>query len=839
VNTGARIYNLFPLLFGPVRRWAEQLPRIGAMGFDWVYLNPFHAPGAAGHLYAARDHERLHPLFRGGDLRPDDQIIRDFVREANANGLRVMMDLVVTQLARDAVLVARHPDWFVHDAPARRDAAEADEADASAEPEDIARFDYGAAAARRGQAAYWADYIYRHIDLGIEGFRCARACRVPAELWHALIDTARSFAPASLFVADTAGAGLPEIEALRPAGFDYVLSAAKWWDFRSDWLLAQQEQLRRVAATISFPESHETPRLAAELGPMDAGQLQAHARLRYLFAATFSAGVSMPAGYEYGFTRPLDSARTRPEAWEQPRYDLSGFIAAVNGLKAALPVLAEEGPQRRITAPRAPVIGLLRQSEDRAACALTLINADARVPHSVEPGALLAATGTHHGGLRDVTPERRPAELVPGTPLALAPLEARLFVAERLPTGPRESLPITEAESESRLRALAEQRLAIEAVEPEIDGGRHPVKRCVGDLLEVSADIFGDGHEQIAAVVKHREAGETVWRETPMTHLGDDRWSARLPLTRCTRLTYTVEAWRDLFGTWRADLLKKRDAGQDVAAELYEGRDLLAQALDGAAGDVRQVLESLAQRLDVAEGFAQKAAELLLSGEVTRLMARFGPRGNPTVYRQLEAVVDRTAARFSAWYEMFPRSMRTATAPSTTRSHGWSMSATSASTWSVSRRSTRSAAPGASAATARRRQDRTIQATPTRSAPRRAAIPRCIPGSARWTISAACWMRRAGRVWRLRSISPASAHPTIPGSASIRTGSSGGPTAASSPPRTRRAATTTSSTSGSTARRCPRPGTPCAMPCCSGQSRACACSASTGPRPGPSRSGNG
>src|SRR5690606_1604335 len=269
-----------------------------------------------------------------------------------------------------------------------------------------------------------------------------------------------------------------------------------------------------------------------------------------------------------------------------------------------------------------------------------------------------AATGAVYEELRDVTPERAPVQLLPGAAVGLGPLEVRVLVANRLPTGPRQHLPVPEATTEARLRALADQRVTIENVYPELDDGRHPVKRCVGDVLEVWADIFCDGHEQIAAVVKYHEADRPDWREVPMVHFDNDRWTARVPLTRCTRLTFTIEAWRDLFGTWRADFLKKRDAGQDIVVELQEGRELLVQAIESAPGEVRTVLMSLAQRLEVAEGFAQMASEVLLSDEVTQLMARFGPRGNVSVYRnELEVTVDRTAARFSAWYELFPRSM--------------------------------------------------------------------------------------------------------------------------------------------------------------------------------------
>ncbi|HLO75366.1 MAG TPA: alpha-amylase family glycosyl hydrolase, partial [Magnetospirillum sp.] len=113
MTSGPRLYNLFPLLVGPVARWGDELPRIAAMGFDWVYVNPFHAPGFSGSLYAVKDYFRLHPDLDDG--RPMDEQLGEFVRRAEGVGLRVMMDLVVNHTSKDADLVAQHPDWFVRD----------------------------------------------------------------------------------------------------------------------------------------------------------------------------------------------------------------------------------------------------------------------------------------------------------------------------------------------------------------------------------------------------------------------------------------------------------------------------------------------------------------------------------------------------------------------------------------------------------------------------------------------------------------------------------------------------------------------------------------------------
>ena len=204
----------------------------------------------------------------------------------------------------------------------------------------------------------------------------------------------------------------------------------------------------------------------------------------------------------------------------------------------------------------------------------------------------------------------------------------------------------------ARLRRLSAERVTIENLWPEIDGGRHPVKRVVGDVFEVWADIFCDGHEVLAACVRYRDVRGRGSREEPMRMVDNDRWRGEFRLERNTRYRYTVEAWRDLFATWREDLLKKRKAGQEIALELREGRELVREA----AARTPEVLDEWLRRLEAAtESAALETA--LLSEELLSLMRRCGPRTNVTRYRQeLEVVVDREQARYGAWYEMFPRS---------------------------------------------------------------------------------------------------------------------------------------------------------------------------------------
>jgi starch synthase (maltosyl-transferring) len=200
------------------------------------------------------------------------------------------------------------------------------------------------------------------------------------------------------------------------------------------------------------------------------------------------------------------------------------------------------------------------------------------------------------------------------------------------------------------------RRVVIERVEPEIDGGRHPVKRGVGETFEVEADIFQDGHDAIAATLRHRRASSATWETSPMHQVGDDRWRGVFPLPAVGRYRYTIEAVPDPFVSWRTEIARKAAASQTVPVDLADGVILLRAARDRAAGPEREALAGYATRLAAV---TDAAAALAIADEPTLglLMARHLDRRSATVYdRELEVVVDRPAAWFGAWYEMFPRS---------------------------------------------------------------------------------------------------------------------------------------------------------------------------------------
>lgn len=195
-------------------------------------------------------------------------------------------------------------------------------------------------------------------------------------------------------------------------------------------------------------------------------------------------------------------------------------------------------------------------------------------------------------------------------------------------------------------------RVVIEHVQPEIDGGRFPIKRVVGERVVVEADAFADGHDELSCVLRVRAAEEATWREIPMRALPNDRWRGEFRVERLGRYLYTVEAWPDPFHTWSRDLVRRLEAGQDVSVDLQIGAQLVEAATARAEGQDADALRDAARALTSAQG-----DHTALSEKLRRLMARHPDRSLATRYeRELEVLVDRPRARFGAWYELFPRS---------------------------------------------------------------------------------------------------------------------------------------------------------------------------------------
>jgi starch synthase (maltosyl-transferring) len=213
-------------------------------------------------------------------------------------------------------------------------------------------------------------------------------------------------------------------------------------------------------------------------------------------------------------------------------------------------------------------------------------------------------------------------------------------------------------EENSVIAVAHSRRVVIENVKPQVDCGRFAIKRTIGERVLVTADIFADGHDVLRAVLRHRPASETEWQEVPMEPQPNDRWQGEFAVPTQGRHLYTLQAWIDHFQSWSRDLEKKFEAAQDIAVDMLAGIQLIeATAARAGRRDKSSLTAAAAQIRTLAATDLARAVEKASSPELKALMIRNADRRRATTYgRELAVIVDREKARFSAWYEMFPRS---------------------------------------------------------------------------------------------------------------------------------------------------------------------------------------
>ena len=643
----ARIYHVHPLVAGPLAAWPDLLARVRAMGFDHVCLAPPFAPDPGGDIYVTADHEALHPaLAWDGDA---DSGIGHIAGLAARQGLRLMLDLVLYQVAADSTLRQRAPDWFStgfcggapdpRRAPARPDAA-------------APRF--GATDTAEGLTDWWAGRLARLTRAGVAGFRAVEPNRVPPAVWRRLIERLCPEAPETLLLAWTPGTDRGVIARLAGAGFDLVASSVAWWDGRAPWLMEEMATLRPVAPAIGSPEPSFFDRLAARLpAGTDIAAAYRHALRRT--AATMT-GMFVPMGFEYATRRAFDAARASPEDLQRAQADapcdLGNDIAAANVLLERLAADGLGAAARQLTPASATATALLRwdtpDPRDAGRAVVVVLNPD--------PGATAALPLP----LAPLPPQAGAAFGAPkvlyGCPDAIAPLapgEVRVLAYTRPPaitrTAPAPALARDPAVS---------TRIAIERIAPSVPDGDYAAKRVVGETVTVSADIVADGHEVLAASLLWRAAGAASWQREPMTPVNNDRWEAAFAPMRIGPHEFTVEAWWDVWGTFRHDLHAKHAAGVPVMLEIEEGRRMIAAAAERAEGPKLEKLAIILERFETADAPARVA--LLLSDAAMAAMEavdarEFRVRHEPS----LRLDVDRPQAAFASWYELFPRSVTT------------------------------------------------------------------------------------------------------------------------------------------------------------------------------------
>jgi len=209
--------------------------------------------------------------------------------------------------------------------------------------------------------------------------------------------------------------------------------------------------------------------------------------------------------------------------------------------------------------------------------------------------------------------------------------------------------------SRASVRETLAPSAVVEKVAPQVDGGRFAVKRVVGEEIVVTADCFAHGHERISCEVRYKGPGDAQWASVAMEALGNDRWSARFLVDRLGMWQYGVVCWIDHVSTWRDGFLRRIDP-EDLRMAAVVGAELVAESIANADGRAREALIGWARSLR-EETDPQRLHSLAMDDSMLALARRYAPRSGAAQSVSFPAFVDRERARFSSWYECFPRSM--------------------------------------------------------------------------------------------------------------------------------------------------------------------------------------
>jgi starch synthase (maltosyl-transferring) len=633
---GLKIYYFHPLLAGPRERWPDHLKHCRELGFDHVLSAPLFAPGELGDLFLTADHERAHPLIDRSVSA--DEVAAEFAALCRAYGMKLLLDVVVGMVAVDSVIARSKPDWFSIAAQASTPAADQPAGAA------VARFDEPHIA--NEVADWWIARLQRLAQAGVAGVRCGEPHLLPPEIWRRIAAAVKKSWPGFRFLAWTPGLDWRAVTNLRGVGFDAAFSSVAWWDGRAGWLVEEYELLRGVGAVIGCPMAPYGPRVTGD--PRDApigGD-----KLRHLLnrAAVTSSGLMIPMGVEYGQTADVDRrGRAREEMhFETSKAECAPLIREALTLTANLASLG--GEMRQLAAADRSVFVLLRSdafnARDAKSAAVVLINGNLQheepLPIRLDP---LPPTAGSAAALHEAIAADRDCRA------PLGPGEVRVLdVCWAAPVRPRRSAP-------RAAKAATLPRIAIENVQPSVDGGHFAAKCVAGETVSVGADVFSDGHDVIAAELLWRAGDEQEWHRIEMQLLGNDRWQAGFVPARIGRYLFTIEAWRDRYGTLCRDLEVKHRAGADVAVEIAEGRQFLERAKEGALGGQDRIIASALHALCNVP--PERSVDILLSRELREAMHEaeerlFLHRHEPP----FPVDVERPQASFAAWYEMFPRS---------------------------------------------------------------------------------------------------------------------------------------------------------------------------------------
>jgi starch synthase (maltosyl-transferring) len=637
-----KIYHLHPLVAGPLSRWKDHFARIRSMGFNWVCLAPPFAVGDGGDIYLPIDWNALHPSLEWNGSA--DTGLQQAAEAAALHDLKLMLDIQVDRLARNTCMRSRHPAWFKDS----RDLATRPDPRQPSHSLDAAYIQLEQAGIANEVAEAWTDRLSRFIASGVAGVRCLDLRAAPPAVWQKILTAVRAHHPDAMSLVWIPHHDRSDRQALGQIRFDRIGLPFHHAAADGGCTLSDVQSLRRLGPVLGSPEPSFAHRLLGDLAPEEDPVAACRSALQS--AASIGNGLFVPMGFEFGTRVAFDHARASPADFERARSegmaDLTADIIEACAMSDQLASADLDGAIRLLPSPNGRSIAFARSN------ALDFRNATT---------AAVVTIGSEAGS----RPHGRPATLPPqaGGPFGNPqPLNGATADARSMR---QDGIDITLYQRMSDIRSLsadaapdsgmATRRIAIEAVSPVIPDGDFPVKAVVGAEVIVSADIFSDGHDQLAAALRWRPVDRDEWDTVAMRPTGNDRWQAAFTPGRVGEFHFKVEAWWDVWGTFHHDLSLKNAAGQNVALEIQEGLLLIEETRTRTK---LADLDDLIQTVRNSEPAQQ--VETLLAASTAALMHNVVHRPCLTTsQRPMRVRADRPQAEFASWYELFPRSITT------------------------------------------------------------------------------------------------------------------------------------------------------------------------------------
>jgi starch synthase (maltosyl-transferring) len=592
----------------------------------------YHDPLAGGISLAKLDEQLKRAAELGFNffMATEDDDVDSRLKLAKSHSLELLLECSLSHAGLHSGLFAQHPEWLQSDLVFANDLPDPRRPLSSTRYSALRWEDPGIFDSALG---WWITTLCSLTQRGVSGFVLRIDGELPASFFKDVMSAVRGAAPGCKFIAWAVGIPAHRVSALDGAGFDCAVSSSAWWDFRSPWLVEEAKRLAPFGCTIATT-SKRGERMSLSKAP-------SHVRSLWLAAAT---GDGLMVSNDL-----LEAAN--PELVKKILTRMSANSAEV-----------EVSPRRwqLLSSPGAASAVLLADCQLQDGLWALAANAGANAV-SVDMAGLLARAGAL-AVKAEIAPNKWEDSFPDGEQaiFKLGPHDTYVCEVERLRPmvlGSKESRRTVEAAAK---QAAKRPRIAIESISPSVDAGRFRVKRCIGDTVVVEADIFGEGHDRLAAALYWRGADQKNWQEVTMRLVVNDRWQAQFLLPKVGTFEYQLEAWLDIFGAYRNEIEKKDAAGQQVGLELREGvlmLDAAAERAESAGSD--ELAKNLHAHVSAVAGQSVQSAQVarMLSPELHKLMIDADQRLFSVRTEALAVDSERRAAGFSSWYELFPRSM--------------------------------------------------------------------------------------------------------------------------------------------------------------------------------------